>query len=90
MKAVLKFSESAPSIDELYRSTGKAVLVTVASAAEFTGGMDEVRGESDQRAMDLGQEYTDEDGDGMGQDDAVIDVEARALPAPGNPEKKAA
>lgn len=69
VKAVLKFSESAPSIDELYRSTGKAVLVTVGSTEEFTGGMDEVRGESDQRAMDLGQEYTDQDGDGMGDDD---------------------
>lgn len=81
VKAVLKFSESAPSIDELYRSTGKAVLVTVASAAEFTGGMDEVRGESDQRAMDLGQEYTDQDGDGMGDDDhGPIDVEGRVIP----------
>ena len=81
VKAVLKFSESAPSIDELYRSTGKAVLVTVGSAEEFTGGMDEVRGESDQRAMDLGQEYTDQDGDGMGDDDhGPIDVEGRIIP----------
>lgn len=81
VKAVLKFSESAPSIDELYRSTGKAVLVTVGSTEEFTGGMDEVRGESDQRAMDLGQEYTDQDGDGMGDDDhGPIDVEGRIIP----------
>lgn len=81
VKAVLKFSESAPSIDELYRSTGKAVLVTVGSAEEFTNGMDEVRGESDQRAMDLGQEYTDQDGDGMGDDDhGPIDVEGRIIP----------
>lgn len=89
-KAVIKINQNHPNFLGLCGAQGKSVLVTVASAAEFTGGMDEVRGESDQRAMDLGQEYTDEDGDGMGQDDAVIDVEARALPAPGNPEKKAA
>jgi hypothetical protein len=65
VKAVIKFSAAAPSLHELYDAQSKAVLVVVASADDHTGGMDEVRGESDQRAMDLGKEYTAEDGEGM-------------------------
>jgi len=53
--------------------------VVVANAADHVGGMDEIRGESDQRAMDLGNEY-DPNGDGKGMDDDqesnVIDVVA--------------
>lgn len=80
VKAVIKFSSAAPSLHELYEAQGKAVLVIVAGASDHTGGMDEVRGESDQRAMDLGKEYTAEDGDGMngptgldGAGDGVVD-----------------
>lgn len=83
-KAVIKIGRGAESLHELYEAQGQQVLVVVSGAQEHTGGMDEVRGESDQRAMDLGQEYTDEDGDGMddqpGVPDDVIDV--LALPAP--------
>lgn len=80
-KAVIKINQNHPNFLGLCGAQGKSVLVTVASAAEFTGGMDEVRGESDQRAMDLGQEYTDQDGDGMGDDDhGPIDVEGRIIP----------
>lgn len=80
VKAVLKFSESAPSIDELYRSTGQAVMVVVGSDEQYTEGMDEVKGEADQRAMNLGEEYKpDADGDGM-DDEEVIDVEITTLP----------
>lgn len=75
VKAVIKFSAAAPSLHELYDAQSKAVLVVVASAEDHTGGMDEVRGESDQRAMDLGKEYTSEDGDGMNgpTGDGVVD-----------------
>lgn len=81
VKAVIKFSAAAASLHELYDAQSKAVLVVVASAEDHTGGMDEIKGESDQRAMDLGKEYTSQDGDGMdgptGGD--VIDVDAKQI-----------
>ena len=83
VKAVVKFGSSAPNLHELYEASGKAVLVVVANPAQHTGGMDEVRGEADQRAMDLGHEY-DPNGDGNGMDDLdggeiVIDAKPRAI-----------
>lgn len=84
VKAVVKFGSGAANLHELYDVAGKAVLVVVANAAEHIGGMDEVHGESDQRAMDLGNEY-DPNGDGKGMDDGnTIDSEAKALPGPGD------
>lgn len=78
VKAVIKFSAAAPSLHELYDAQGKAVLVVVASAEDHTSGMDDVQGESDQRGLDLGREYTAEDGDGMdGPTDDVVDAEFR-------------
>ena len=79
VKAVVKFGTGAANLHELYDVAGKAVLVVVAGANEHLGGMDEVKGEADQRAMDLGHEYHDNDGGGM--DDNVIDAD-RGLPAP--------
>ncbi len=82
VKATIKFSSSAASIASLCESTGKSVLVMVGSAEEFTGGMDAVKGESDQRAIDLGNEY-DPNGDGKGMDnDNVIDAEVKVSPPP--------
>ncbi|WP_234775218.1 cell division protein FtsK [Paraburkholderia tropica] len=81
VKAVIKFGANAPSLHELYEASGKAVLVVVASADDHTGGMDDVEGEVDQRGLDLGKEYTDNDGDGMdgspGAD--VVDAEFREI-----------
>lgn len=79
VKAVIKFSAAAPSLHELYDAQGKAVLVVVAGAADHTAGMDEVKGQSDQRGLDLGGEYTAEDGDGMNgpQDGDIVDAEFR-------------
>lgn len=85
VKAVVKFGSNAANLHELYDVAGKAVLVVVANAADHTGGMDEVKGESDQRAMDLGHEYHDNDGGGMegaGDGDDVVDAEFIALPSP--------
>lgn len=83
-KAVIKIGRHAESLHELYEAQGHAVLIVVSGAEEHTGGMDEIRGESDQRAMDLGKEYTDQDGDGMeDQPQAPEDViDVLALPAP--------
>ncbi|MGF6806253.1 ribosomal protein S25 [Paraburkholderia sp. Clong3] len=86
-KAVIKVGKSAPSLHELYDAQGKQVLIVVSDAGEHTGGMDEVRGENDQRGLDLGGEYTAEDGDGMNgpsDDDDVVDAEFRPVAALGD------
>lgn len=80
VKAVVKFSSQAPNLHELYDAASKAVLVVVANAADHTGGMDEIRGDGDQRVMDIGREYHDNDGGGM--EGHVVD--APGLPAPGD------
>lgn len=85
VKAVVKFCFGAANLHELYEVAGKAVLVVVANAADHTGGMNDVTGESDQRAMDLGHEYHDNDGggmDGASNDDDVIEGEVLGLPSP--------
>lgn len=80
VKAVVKFSAGAANLHELFEVAGKAVLVVVANAADHTGGMDDIKGEADQRAMDLGHEYHENDGGGM--DQAPIDGEVLGLPSP--------
>lgn len=87
VKAVVKFGSNAANLNELYEHSGKMVLVVVANPADHTGGMDDIEGEHDQRAMDLGHEYHNNDGGGMdGQ--PPIDPEGLAgalgLPAPGD------
>ncbi|MBY8604193.1 cell division protein FtsK [Burkholderia arboris] len=88
VKAAVEFSSAAPNLHDLYDAQGKAVLLVVANATAHTGGMDEIRGESDQRGFDLGREYTDQDGDGMdGQQpngDDVVDAEFREVPKLGD------
>ncbi|MBN3832919.1 DNA translocase FtsK [Burkholderia sp. Ac-20344] len=88
VKAAVEFSSAAPNLHDLYDAQGKAVLLVVANAAAHTGGMDEIRGESDQRGFDLGREYTDQDGDGMDGDrpnaDDVVDAEFREVPKLGD------
>lgn len=80
VKAVVKFSSAAPNLHELYEASGKAVLVVVASADDHLDGIDEVKGESDQRAMDLGHEYDpNSDGKGMDDSDVVVDALVKAI-----------
>jgi hypothetical protein len=75
VKAVCKFSQHAPNMHEMFDAAGKAILLVVANPADHTGGMDEIKGESDQRAMDLGKEY-DPNGDGEGmEEDTVVNAE---------------
>lgn len=84
VKAVCKFSQHAPNLHEMFDAAGKAILLVVANAADHTGGMDEIKGESDQRAMDLGKEY-DPNGDGEGMDeDHVADAEFTETPQLGH------
>lgn len=84
VKAVVKFGGSAANLHELYDAAGKAVLLVVANAQDHMGGMDEVKGEPDQRGMDLGQEY-DPNGDGKGMDKGdVVDAEFNELPQLGH------
>lgn len=64
-KAVIKIGRGAESLHELYDAQGQSVLVIVADACGHTAGMDGITGEEDQRAMDLGHEYHDNDGGGM-------------------------
>ena len=84
VKAVVKFGTGAANLHELYEVAGKSVLVVVANAADHTGGMNDVTGEDDQRAMDLGHEYHDNDGGGMDQQGPgdVIEGEVLGLPSP--------
>jgi len=79
VKAVIKFSIKSPNLDGLYEaaSDGSDVLVVVAGVKEHTGGMNEIQGEDDQRGMDLGHEYNENDGGGM---DKPIEGEVIGLP----------
>ncbi len=77
-KIVIKIGRGAESLHELYDAQGRAVLIVVAAAEDHTAGMDDVRGEGDQRAMDLGHEYHDNDGGGMDDDD-IVDAEITAI-----------
>lgn len=84
VKAVVKFGINAPNLHELYDAAGKAVLLVVANPQDHMGGMDEIKGESDQRAMDLGQEY-DPNGDGKGMgEEGVVDAEFKEMPQLGH------
>jgi hypothetical protein len=80
IKATFRVSRSnaIEPLHGLYSSINKSCLLIVVSTAEHTAGMDEIKGESDQRAMDLGHEY-DPNGDGKGMEGHVVDVEAKAV-----------
>jgi len=78
VKAVIKFSANAVGLHELYESSGQSVLVVVANPAAHTGGMDEIKGEAVQRAMDLGREYAP-NSDGEGMNDNVVDAVVKTI-----------
>lgn len=80
VKAVVKFGAGVENLHELYDVAGKAILLVVANAADHLVGINEMAGESDQRAMDLGHECHDNDGGGM--DGNVVEGEVLGLPSP--------
>lgn len=90
-QALIKFGVKADNLLELCAAAGQAVMVVVGNAAEYTGGMGEVKGEADQRGLDFGHEYHNNDGGGMESSFApesqspIIDGNMLALPAPVNP-----
>jgi hypothetical protein len=65
VRASVEFHRYTPNLHELYDSTGKSVMMVIADAEQYKAGMNDIQGESDQRAIDLGNEYTDRDGEGM-------------------------
>ncbi|MBY0475455.1 MAG: hypothetical protein K2Q13_10415 [Nitrosomonas sp.] len=79
VKAVVKFSTKTPGMEGLYEAAGesKGVLIVVADAQDYMQSINKVVGEDDQRAMDLGHEYHDNDGGGM---DDAIEGEVIGLP----------
>jgi len=84
-QALIKIGKSVAALHELAEAQGQAVLLVLSGGdSQFTGGMDEVSGESDQRSFEMGREYTDGDGDGMPDadapdDDGVVDVDAKTI-----------
>ncbi|OBU84561.1 H-NS histone family protein [Chromobacterium subtsugae] len=89
IKAVFKINSNAEGRHELFDSERKACLIIIADAGENLAGMDDIHGETDQRALDLGHEYHNNDGGGMDdvQDGNVVDAEfeeVKQLPAPGD------
>lgn len=91
VEAVIKFDINTGNLPGLFEAAAwqgeKTVLVVVAGAESYTQGMDEVQGEKDQREMDLGHEYHDNDGGGM-NDATDVDPgtgDILGLPAPEQP-----
>lgn len=79
IKGVIIMSKNDPHRHLIMDAQGKTVLLAVADAEDHMGEIAAVRGEPDQRAMDLGQEY-DPNGDGKGVGDQPWDSE----PGPGD------
>lgn len=86
-QALIKIGKSVSALHELAEAQGQAVLLVLSGGdSQYTGGMDEVRGESDQRSFEMGREYTDGDGDGMPDASSpserdVIDAEFKEISA---------
>lgn len=68
IKGVIIMSKNDPHRHLIMDAQGKTVLLAVADAEDHMGEIAAVRGEPDQRAMDLGHEY-DPNGDGKGMGD---------------------
>lgn len=73
---VVSRANAADALQGLFDSHKKACLLVVATPEVYKQGMNDVVGEADQRAMDLGKEYApNSDGQGMeGHADGVINV----------------
>lgn len=80
IKAEFELSRTCAARHDLADAEGKLCLIVLADAQRHLEGVDSVRGEDDQRAMDLGHEYKpDSDGEGM------PDHQAEDPPAPPAP-----
>lgn len=82
IKAVFKINQNSEGRHHLFDNVGRACLIIITDADATVSGIDEVQGEHDQRAMDLGREYTDQDGEGMDDhrdDDDIVDAEITVI-----------
>lgn len=79
IKAVFKINSGSPGRHVLFDSEGMACLIVLVDPEKAVAGMDEVQGEADQRAMDLGHEY-DPNADGQDMAGDVVDAEFIATP----------
>ena len=59
VKAQITVSKNAENLSELFEAVGSPVLIVCADNPVYDRGLDDVEGEDDQRALDLGQEYKD-------------------------------
>lgn len=83
IKAEFELSRTCAARHDLADAEGKLCLIVLADAQRHLEGVDAVRGEDDQRAMDLGHEYKpDSDGEGMPDDQAEEPPAPPAPPAP--------
>lgn len=80
IKGVIIMSKNDPNRHLIMDAQGKTVLLALADAEDHMGDIAAVKGEPDQRAMDLGHEYApDGDGNGMGGNDDITDATVLAL-----------
>lgn len=61
----ISIPKGAPNLLNLYSSQGLDVVLVVADSAQHNSLVDSVKGEEDQRGLDLGHEYHENDGAGM-------------------------
>ncbi len=87
IKAVFTIDKNTAGRYELLDAEGQDCLIVLDGAESYTCGMESVTGEPDQRAMDLGREYHEDDGGSMDEfngadvtDGEVIEGEVLALP----------
>ena len=89
VKIQIVASKNAENLTELFDAVGSEVLVVCSSNPVYDKDLDKVQGEDDQRSLDLGKEYTDEDGAGMdnqSEQSDVIDLpEAKQIGRTNNP-----
>ena len=76
---VVSRNNAADALQGLYDSHKKACLLVVTTPEIYKQGMDDVKGEADQRSMDLGKEYApDSDGEGMDNSN-IVDAEVNLI-----------
>lgn len=83
IKAEFELSRTCAARHDLADAEGKICLIVLADASKHLDGVEGVRGEDDQRAMDLGHEYKP-NSDGEGMDDKPAE-DPPAPPAPTAP-----
>lgn len=74
--------------EALYEAVGHPCTIIVADAKQFTGGMHEIKGEKDQRSMDLNTEYQEKEDMDSHDEKPVRGRNIAALPGPKKPRNR--